>query len=67
MEGLVDNNNRSQGAYSGNDWRLVAQPFEKRPSDHRLDTGSYLIVTVLLSLGIWATIWGAVTSLFSVL
>jgi hypothetical protein len=62
----VDNNNRSHGAYSRNDWRLVAQPFEKRASDHRLDTGSYLILTALLSLGIWAAIWGAVTSLSSV-
>jgi hypothetical protein len=61
----VENDIRSQGAYSGNDWRL-AQPFEKRASDHRPDTGAYLIVTVLLALGIWATIWGAVTSLFSV-
>jgi hypothetical protein len=58
--------NRSQGAYSENDWRLVAQPFEKRASDHRLYTGASLIVTVLLSLGIWATIWEAVASLFSV-
>jgi hypothetical protein len=59
----VDNN---ICAYSGSDWRLLAQPFEKRAPDHRLDTGAYLIVTVLLSLGIGATIWGAVTSLFSV-
>jgi hypothetical protein len=63
----VDSKIRAQGAYSGNDWRLVAQLFEKRASDHRLDTGSYLIVTVLLSLGVWATIWGAVTSLLSAL
>jgi hypothetical protein len=60
----VDNNNRSQGGYLGNE-RLV-QPFEMRASDHRPDEPASLIVTVLLSLGIWATIWGAVTSLFSV-
>jgi hypothetical protein len=62
----VDNNNRSQGAYSGNDRRLPAQPpFERPAPHHRLDTGAYLIVTVLLSLGLWATIWGA-TSLAAV-
>jgi hypothetical protein len=56
----VDNNIRSQGA-----WRLLAQPFEKRVFRHRLDMGTYLIVTVLLSLGVWAGIWGA-TSLAAV-
>ena len=61
----MDNNNRSQGAYAGNDRRLPAQPFERRAPHHRLDTGAYLIVTVLLSLGLWATIWGA-TSLAAV-
>jgi hypothetical protein len=62
----VDNNNRSQGAYSGNDRRLPAQPpFERPALHHRPDTGAYLIVTVLLSLGIWAAIWEAVASLFS--
>jgi hypothetical protein len=65
MEGLMDGKVLSPGAYSVNDRTLPAQPFEERASDHRLDTGAYLIVTVLLSLGIWATIWGAVTSLIS--
>jgi hypothetical protein len=61
----VDNNIRSQGAYSGSDWRLLAQLFGKRVFRHRLDMGAYLIVTVLLSLGVWAGIWGAIALLFS--
>jgi hypothetical protein len=62
----VDNNNRSQDAYSGNDRRPPVQPpFERPAPHHRLDAGAYLIVTVLLSLGIWAAIWEAVASLFS--
>jgi hypothetical protein len=48
----------SLGAYSVNDRTLPAQPFEKRAPHHRLGTGASLIVTVLLSLGVWATIWG---------
>jgi hypothetical protein len=61
MEGLTDIKILSQGAYSVKDHKLPAQLFGNRVPDHRLDTGAYLIVTVLLSLGLWA----AVTSLFS--
>jgi hypothetical protein len=65
MDGLMDSKILSQGAYSVNDRRLPAQPFERPAPHHRLDTGAYLIVTVLLSLGIWAGIWAVVASLFS--
>jgi hypothetical protein len=66
MEGLMDGKVLSPGAYSVNDRTLPAQPFEERAPHYRLDAGASLIVTVVLSLGIWATIWGAVTSLFLV-
>jgi hypothetical protein len=55
----------SPGAYSVNDRTLPGQPFERPAPHHRLGTGASLIVTVLLSLGIWAAIWEAVASLFS--
>ena len=55
----------SQGAYSVNDRRLLARSFQRPAPHNRLDTGAYLILTVLLSLGIWAGIWAVVTSLFS--
>jgi len=65
MGGLMDSKILSHGAYSADDCTLLVQPFGKRAPDHRLDTGAYLIMTVLLSLGVWAAIWGAVASLFS--
>jgi hypothetical protein len=66
MEGLMDSKILSQGAYSVND-RMPTRPVEKRASYDRPDTGTALIVTLLLSLGLWATIWGSVTSLLSAL
>jgi hypothetical protein len=63
MEGLMDGKVLSPGAYSVSNRTLPAQPFEKHAP--RLDTGAYLIMTVLLSLGVWAAIWGVIASLFS--
>jgi hypothetical protein len=54
----VDSETRSHAA-----WGLSAEQFEKRASDDWLDTRSDLIVILLLSLGLWAVIWGAVGSL----
>jgi hypothetical protein len=67
MERLVDWKIRSHDVYSANDWRLPAQPFEKPAPYDRLDMGTALIAISLLSLGLWATIWGTVASLAAVL
>jgi hypothetical protein len=63
----MDSKIRPHGAYSANDRRLQAQSFEKHAPHHRLGTGAFLIVTLLLSLGLWAGIWGALASLLSAL
>jgi hypothetical protein len=47
----VDSEIRWHGSYSENNWRLPAQ--------------RSLIVTLLLSIGLWAAIWGAVDLLAS--
>jgi hypothetical protein len=44
---------------------LPAEAFEKRTGDNWPDTGASLILISLLSLGLWAAIWGA-TSLAAV-
>jgi hypothetical protein len=63
---LVDSKIVLHDAYSVDDRRPPAQPLGKR-APHRPDVGATLIVTLLLSLGVWAAIWGAVASLFSAL
>ena len=65
MAGLVESKIRSRGGYLINDWRLWAKPFQGISSDDRPDTGAYLVLISLLSLGLWAAIWGVVASLFS--
>jgi hypothetical protein len=62
---LVAHSSLLAGTYSLDDHWSAEQPLGKRASDHRPDAPGYLIVTVLLSLGVWAAIWGAVASLFS--
>ena len=42
---------------------LSAEPFAKRDPDDPSDIGASLIVISLLSLGLWAAIWGIVASL----
>jgi len=53
------------GGYLVNDWRLGTGPFHEISSDNRPDTGTYLVLISLLSLGLWAAIWGALASLCS--
>jgi len=58
----VDSKIRSRGGNLVKDWRLWAEPFQGISSDDRPDTGAYLVLISLLSLGL---IWGVVASLFS--
>jgi hypothetical protein len=61
--GLVDSKIRSHVGYS--DWTLTTEPSERRAPYDRPDTGAYLIVISLLSLGIWAGIWAIFASFAS--
>jgi hypothetical protein len=63
---LVESKIVLHDTYSVDDRRPTAQPLGKR-APHRPDKGATLIVTLLLSLGLWAAIWGAVALLFSAL
>jgi len=63
---LVNSKIRLQSPYSVNDWRRPAQPSEKRAPYGRPGIGASLITTLLLSLGLWAAIWGTVASLAAV-
>ena len=46
---------------------LLAEQFNKHKSYDWPDTGASLILLLLLSLVLWAAIWGAVASLTAVL
>ena len=46
------------GTYSSDDRRSLDQLLRKRVPDDRPNTRASLIVTLLLSLGVWAAIWG---------
>jgi hypothetical protein len=61
----VESNIGSHGAYLVTVWRPRAAPFEKISPDNRPDTGVYLALVSLLSLGLCAAIWGAIASLLS--
>ena len=63
----MDNKIRSHSAYSANDWRPPTRSFEKRALHSRPEMGASLVMTLLLSLGLWAAIWGAVTAASAVL
>ena len=49
------------------DWTLPTEPSKRRIPYGRPDTGAYLLVVSILSLGLWAAIWGTVASLAAVL
>ena len=57
---------RSQRAYVVNDWTLPAARFEKIAPYLQRDTGVCLALISLLSLGLWAAIWGVVAAWASV-
>jgi hypothetical protein len=65
--GLADSKIRLESSYSVNDWRRLAEQFEKHAPYGRPNIGASLIMTLLLSLGLWAGIWGVVASLASAL
>ena len=62
---MVDSKIRFESLYSVNEERGPAQPFKKSALYGRPELGASLIMTLLLSLGLWAAIWGALASLAS--
>ena len=56
---------RSHGAHFANNCRQRVRPFREITPDDQLNAGARLVLILLLSLGLWAAIWGAVASLFS--
>jgi hypothetical protein len=61
----VDSKIRSHRAYSADDPRLRVRTSEKRVSRDGPSKAQTLVVTLLLSLALWAGIWGIVSSLAS--
>jgi hypothetical protein len=61
----VDSKIRFESLYSINEERGPAEPFKKSALYGRPELGASLIMTLLLSLGLWAAIWGALASLAS--
>jgi hypothetical protein len=59
---LVESKIRSRGA-----WGLPAKAFEKHQAYDWPDTGASLILILVLSLGLWAAIWGATSLATAVL
>jgi hypothetical protein len=55
----VDSEIRLRRTYSENDWRLPVQR-SIGVALYTLPDAASLIVTLLMSLGLWAAIWGAV-------
>ena len=66
-EELVNGKIALQDAYTADNGWPPAQLLGERVLDHRQDAGATLIVVLLLSLGIWAAIWGAVSSVLAAL
>jgi hypothetical protein len=64
MEGTGGQRNSMHGSYSENNWRLLAQR-STGLALYALPNAASLIVTLLLSIGLWAAIWGAVDLLAS--
>jgi hypothetical protein len=61
----VDSNIRLHVGSS--DWTLPTEPYEKPAPYDRLGKGTTLIAISLLSLGLWAAIWGATSLAAAVL
>jgi hypothetical protein len=65
-EELVDSKFLLKGACCADD-RPTGRSIRKRTPDDRTDIAESLIVVLLLSLGLWAAIWKAVTSVSAAL
>jgi hypothetical protein len=57
----------SKTRYDADALGLPAEPFQKHQADDWPDTGASLILISLLSLGLWAAIWGATSLAAAVL